>query len=240
MIAVKCKCGSELRAPDDSLGKNGQCPQCGASLPIVPWLFCPECRADISVEADGYFTCNCKITGRRRHVFGGPPGTTWTNSTHKALYQLCSTVHENGGFCFRASGRIGSWWAIPIVRGCSCKQRVIRPREASLPFTDVDEELAKTTPEQRDLIFGRNNRLVLDAGLVPWTDLIRGYSCIEFEYVIYDKGLSLESILAAGVSDEEARASWERVSVRRADDQKRWEALAKLRAAGITFTVKQG
>jgi hypothetical protein len=216
MIAVKCPCGAELKAPDDSRGKNGKCPHCGTSFPIVPWLFCPECRADISVEDDGHFTCNCKITGRRRYAFGGPPGTTWTNTTDRTRYQLCSTIHEDGGFCFRASGRIGPLWPLPIVTGCHCTHRPIHLRETSLPFTDVGEELAKTTPNQRDLIFGRNNRLVLDAGLVSWSDLIGRFSGIEFDYVIYNKGLSLESILAAGVPNEEARESWKRVSVRRA------------------------
>jgi len=214
MIAVKCPCGAELKAPDDSVGKNGKCSRCGTSFPIVPWLFCPECRADISVGADGDFACNCRNRSRRP-AFGGPPGTTWTNTTNRARYQLCSTIHEDGIFCFRASGLIAPPWT-SVVTGCSCGNRLIRPRETSLPFTDVDEELAKTTPDQRDLIFGRNNRLVLDAGLVPWTDLVGRDSRIEFDYVIYNKGLSLESILAAGVPDEEARASWERVSVRRA------------------------
>jgi len=117
---------------------------------------------------------------------------------------------------------------------------VIRPGESSLPFTDVDAELARTTPEQRDLVFGRNNRLLLDAGLVSWTDLLRGFSGIEFDYVIFDKGLSLESILAAGVPEGEAHASWDRVSLRRAEDDKRRESLAKLYAAGFTITIKHG
>jgi hypothetical protein len=240
MIAAKCPCGAKLKAPDDSLGKNGKCPRCGTSFPIVPWLFCPECRADIILDADAHFACNCEIKGHRRYAFGGPAGTTWTNTTNQVRYQLCSTVHEGGGFCFRASGRIGPWWPIPVVKGCRCKHRAIRPGETSLPFTDVDEELSKTTPDQRDLIFGRNNRLVLDAGLVSWTDLIGRFSGIEFDYIVYSKDLSLESILAAGVPEEDVRASWERVSLRRAEDAKRRETLARIEAAGFTLIVKRG
>jgi hypothetical protein len=117
-------------------------------------------------------------------------------------------------------------------------QHSISPGESSRPFTDVDEELAKTTPDQRELIFGRNNRLVLDAGLVSWTDFIGRLSCIKFDNVVYNKNLSLESILAAGVPEDDARASWERVSLWRAEDAKRGENLARLKAAGFTIRVE--
>lgn len=240
MIAAKCPCGAKLKASDDSLGKNEKCPRCGMSFPIVPWLFCPECRADIVLDADSRFTCDCEIKGRRRYAFRGSPGTTWTNTTNQVRYQLCSTVHEDGGFCFRASGRIGPFWPVPVVKECRCTQRAIPPGATSLPFTDVDEELAKTTPDQRDQIFGRNNRLVLDAGLASWTDLIGRFSCIEFDYIVYSKNLSLESILAAGVPEADARASWERVSLRRAEDAKQRENLARIEAAGFTLIVKRG
>jgi hypothetical protein len=240
MMAVKCPCGAKLKASDEDLGKIGKCRHCGGSFPIVPWLLCPDCRADISLDADCRFSCKCESKGHHRFAFGGPPGTTWTNKTSRVRYQLCATVHVDGGYCFRASGRLGPWWPIPVVDGCSCTQRAIRPHETSLPFTDVDEELGKTTVGQRDLVFGRNNRLLLDASLVSWPELIGRFSGIAFEHVIYSKGLSLESILAAGVSKSEAEVTWERVSLRRAEDDKRRETLAKLAAAGYTLTVKRG
>jgi len=214
VITAKCPCGAKLKAPEHSFGKHGKCPRCGTSFPVAPWLFCPECRADVSVDADGRATCNCQMRRFRRGSFVGPAGSTWTNRTQRVRYQLCARFHEDCGPCFRASSHIGAWWGIPVVLGCNCTQHAIRPGETSLPFTDVDAELAKTTPEQRDLIFGRNNRLVLDAGLVSWTDLI-GRSVVDFDNVVYKKRLSLESILAAGVREEEARSSWERVSLRR-------------------------
>ena len=87
------------------------------------------------------------------------------------------------------------------------------------------------------MIFGRNNRLLLDARLVSWTDLLGRFSGIEFDYVVYNKNLSLENVLAAGVPEAEVRASWDRVCSRRADDAKRREPLGKLGAEGVTLTV---
>jgi hypothetical protein len=220
MIAAKCPCGANLRAPDKALGKKGRCPRCGISFPIVPWLSCPECRTDISIDADGCFMCNCQRHGHKGSRFVGQAGTIWINTTLRVRYQFCAEFHANCSICFRTSGRIGGIWGIPFVAGCTCRQRKISPGETSQPFTDVETELARTTPEQRDLIFGRNSRLLLDAGLVSWTDLVGRYSGTEFDYVIYNKSLSLESVLAAGVDEGEARASWRRVCLRRADEPK--------------------
>jgi len=240
MIAAKCPCGAKLKAADDALGKKGKCPHCGTTFPIIPWLFCARCRADISVDPDGDFTCKCQDKGSRRSAFGGPPGSSWSNTTRRTRYQFCAQFHEDCSICFRTSGHIGPAWGIPFVTGCNCKQRAIQPGESFLPFTDVDAELARTTPEQRDLIFGRSNRLLLDGGLVSWTDLIGRYAVIELNYVIFNKSLSLQSILAAGVPAGDAHAAWDRVSLRRAEDDKRREILAKLKAAGITLTLKRG
>ena len=66
MIAAKCPCGAKLKAPDGSLGKNGKCPHCGTSFPIVPWLLCADSRADVIIDADGRFTCNSDSRGSRR------------------------------------------------------------------------------------------------------------------------------------------------------------------------------
>ena len=85
---------------------------------------------------------------------------------------------------------------------------------------------------------GEPERRVSGVGLRP--ELIGRLSGIAFEHVIYSKGLSLESILAASVSNEEAEATWERVSVRRGEDEKRRGTLAKLAAAGYTLTVTRG
>ena len=215
MIAAKCPCGARLKAPDEALGKNGKCPKCGATFPIVPWVFCAECRSDIRLDSDARFTCNC-AQPQRRFAFVGPPGSVWINETSRPRYQFHAALHENCGVCYRTASRISAAWPIPFFSGCTCVQRAIRPGEWSRPFTDMDAELARTTPEQRDLIFGRNNRLLLDAGLVTRTDLIGRYAVIELEYVVFNKGLTLDSILAAGVPEGDARAAWDQVLQRRA------------------------
>jgi hypothetical protein len=240
VIAVKCPCGARLGAPDGSLGKRGKCPQCKASFPIVPWVMCSDCLADVQLDAEGRFACTCQRRGRIRCAFVGPPGSTWTNTTGRYLYQFRPSFHEGGATCFRISGHIGPSWGIPHMRGCNCIQAVIRPGETSSPFPDGDSDLARTTAAQRDLILGRNNRLLLDAGLVGWPDLIGRFTVIELDHVINTKGLALEAILAAGVSEKEARASWDRVSLRRVDDNKRRESIAKLKAAGLTLEVERG
>lgn len=109
-----------------------------------------------------------------------------------------------------------------------------------MALPDWDAELARTTVDQRDLIFGRNNRLLLDAGLVGWPDLIGRSIVRDFDHVIYTKGLALEAVLAAGVPEDEARAAWECVSSRRADDASRGELITKIKAAGFTLKVKRG
>lgn len=111
---------------------------------------------------------------------------------------------------------------------------------AGLPFTDCDIELPRTAPEQRDLLFGRSNRFLLNAGLVEWRDLVGRQSIVEFDSVVYNNGLSLEAILAARVPEDEARPCWQRVLARRIEDEKRRESLDKLKIAGITLGIDRG
>ena len=85
-------------------------------------------------------------------------------------------------------------------------------RDYSRPFVDFNAELANATTEQKDLLVGRNSRLLLDAGLVSWSELLGRYEVIPLEYVIYRKGLELKAVLAAGVPEEDARMAWARVS----------------------------
>jgi hypothetical protein len=238
MIAAKCPCGTICRAPDDSLGKKGKCPRCGTSFKIAPSIFCPICRADVTPDDDAQFACDCPAERHRQHIFTGPPGSIWTNTSSRILYQLQPAYHEQCAVCFRASGHIGPWWPIPMRRGCTCKHHPIRPGETSLPFIDVDAEISRATIEERDLLFGRHHRCLLDAGLVAWRELVGRLTIVDLENVIFNKRLSLEAILAAGIPEDEARAVWDRVSARRSADEQRKQMLRKLKDAGFSLEIE--
>ena len=182
------------------------------ALCVAPMVFFPDCGVDITLDADASFSCRCNRHGHRGSQFVGPAGTSWTNSTTKARYQFWVVLHEGCAACFRSSSRIGAVWSIPWSANPPCVQRAIRVGQTSQPFTDADEELTKSTADQRDLIFGRNNRLLFEAGLVSWTDLTTRFTLIDFDHVVFKRGLSVEAMIAAGVPRPEAIACWDRLA----------------------------
>ena len=133
MFAAKCPCGAKLKAPDDAVGKQGKCPRCNTRFVLSPWLFCPDCGVDITLNADASFSCRCNRHGHGATRIVGPVGTSWTNSTTRVRYQLGVVLHEACAACLRSSSQIGAVWGIPWSPKCACVQRAVRVGQNGRP-----------------------------------------------------------------------------------------------------------
>ena len=213
---------SYLRKDEPIIVKNLHCQRCGEEFPspLEVGFKCPKCDKPLAGYARGLL---------------GRPGEVWINNTKDILYQFIPTFDQSCGACIQYATKISLFWGT-LHQGCNCRSYPIYPGQTSLPFIDFREKLERIDWKQQHASMGKCNWILFKAGIVAWEDVITASRVREFHEVMDRGGLSLETMIQAGVPEDEAREAWELVYTpeRLEADGKRRIAVQGLRELGLS------
>jgi len=204
---------------------------------IAPSLRCGRCAEEFGSPVEVSFKCpkcDAPLAGYARGLIGRP-GEVWINNTDRILYQFVPTFDLSCGVCVQYASKISLWWSM-LHQGCNCRSHPIYPGQTSLPFIDFREVIERLDSTQQHASTGKCNWILLNAGIVAWEDVITSCRVREFHEVMDRGRLSLETMIQAGVPEDEARKAWELVYTpeRLKADSKRREAFQALRELGLS------
>lgn len=140
-------------------------------------------------------------------ITNGAAGTTWTNSTGKVQYQLLVDWRHSCGLCCQYDHAIGPLWPTPFHRGCRCKQKAIWPGNESLPFVDFMEKIRGLDRSQQSRVIGRSNLVLVEAGVVTWSDVVTSARVRSLREVVSRQKLTVHQMTGAGVVKRIAEAA---------------------------------
>ena len=121
-------------------------------------------------------------------------------------------------------------------QGCNCTSVPIYPGARSLPFIDYRETIKKLETEQQHAVLGKNNWILYSSGIIRWEDIVFLHRVREFHEVMDRQGHSVETMVKAGVSEEDAKKAWDLVHTpeRQTADRQRAEAIQGLAELGLS------
>jgi hypothetical protein len=175
------------------------------------------------------------VTKPSKKLFGGEPGTTWTNDTGRVRYQLICNWANTCGVCAQYDHQIGPWWGIPLHRGCRCRQIAIKPGGVSKPFVDFMKIVDDLPPSQRAVVVGASNYKLIKAGVVKWSDVVSPSRVRDLREVVSIHKISIETMEGAGVQSYIAQKAHQAVHspAHEAAEAQRHELASKLKGAGL-------
>jgi len=172
-----------------------------------------------------------------RQIFDGAPGTVWTNTTDRVMYQIEAMLDNTCGVCLQYHLKIGPFWPIPIHHGCNCEQHKIRPgAEAPFKFVDYRRLLEGMLHDQQVAAIGASNYRLLDQGLVVWEDIVTPSRVRDLREVVAIKKLTVHQMVRAGVNPRYAEEAHESVHTPEHElvERKRQELIDRLKKAGVS------
>lgn len=171
-----------------------------------------------------------------RLVIGGNPGSRYTNTTGKVLYQLIVTFDNSCGVCIQFANKVGDSWPIPFHRGCRCTQRPIYPGQTSEPFLDFREEIRRLDPAQQNRVMGSANYRLVESGVVKYEDVVTERRVRNLREVVARQKLTVDQMVRSGVGKREASQAYDAVNTgtHTAVEQRRKQLIDKLMSAGYT------
>ena len=212
-----------VKKDEPVIARNLHCARCGEEYPAPLKMVC-ECVRSY------------EPTGADARGLIGRPGEVWINNTDRILYQFVPAFDQSCGLCIQYASKINLWWS-KLHAGCLCTSHVIRPGQTSLPFIDFRERLESLDTKQQHAAMGKCNWILYKAGIVAWEDVVTSNRVREFHEVMDRNKLSLETMIQAGVPEEDARKARELVYTpeRLEADRKAQEAIRGLRELGLSI-----
>ena len=175
-------------------------------------------------------------TSSGRTIHTGDPGTFFTNTTGRALYQLRVSFINSCGICIQYSGMVGPPWPIPFHHGCRCTQSVVRAgATAPNPFVDFMDVIDSLPPDQRSKVIGKAALQLVDSGVAKFSDFVTGSRIRPLHEAVDRLKLSVKTMVAAGVKPAVAEAAHAAVNTPAhiAAQLQRQQLQAQLHAAGV-------
>lgn len=171
-----------------------------------------------------------------RLIIGGNPGSRYTNTTGKVLYQLIVQFDSSCGVCVQYANKVGDSWPIPFHRGCRCTQRPIYPGQTSEPFLDFREEIRKLDIAQQNRVMGAANYRLVESGVVKYEDVVTERRVRNLREVVARQKLTVDQMTRAGVPKRDASEAYNAVhtGTHTATEQRRQQLIDKLMSAGYT------
>jgi hypothetical protein len=168
-------------------------------------------------------------------IISGDAGETWVNDTGKVKYQFIVNWLNSCGLCAQYDRQIGDSWPIPLHRGCRCHQKAIWPGAASLPFADFRAEVANLSRDQQARVIGRANLLLVERGVVEWSDVVTPVRVRDLHEVVALEGLTVERMVKAAVPRAVAEAAYATVHTPAHElaEAQRADLIARLAAKGV-------
>lgn len=171
-----------------------------------------------------------------RLVIGGQPGTRYTNTTGKVLYQLIVTFDNSCGVCISFANKVGDSFPLPFHRGCRCTQRPIYPGQTCEPFVDFREEIRKLDIAQQNRVMGAANYRLVESGVVKYEDVVTDRRVRNLREVVARQKLSVDQMVKAGVPKRDATEAYNAVNTKThtQSEQRRKELIGNLMSRGYT------
>ena len=133
-------------------------------------------------------------------IIVGKPGTTWINDTTEVMYQFVCELKNTCGACLQYHLKIGSFWPIPIHRSCRCHQEMLFPGDKAKPFVDFIKLLESMPHDQQVEAVGASAFKLLEAGLIPWSEIVTEGSVHTLKEIVWSTGLTIPEMIDAGVT----------------------------------------
>jgi hypothetical protein len=171
-----------------------------------------------------------------REIISGEPGTTWTNTTSRAMYQFVPLSNACAA-CLQYAYQLSNGpWPIPIHRNCRCQQRRVEPyAKAPHPFADFRKMLEEMSHADKVKAIGSSVYNLLERGVVEWEDVVTRYRVRSLKEVVALKKLSLKTLESNGVRPWIAEIAHAAVHTPEQDliRQARAASMKALEAAGV-------
>ncbi len=133
-------------------------------------------------------------------LWNGAPGTVYTNTTGKFLYQFLVNWHNSCGVCIQMDHAVGPSFPIPLHFRCACRQILIRPGGTSQPAVDFRRKIAELDTIQQNRVVGASNYRLIEKGIVQWSDVVTEGRIRDLREVVSLKRLDLKTMVAAGIN----------------------------------------
>lgn len=171
-----------------------------------------------------------------RLIIGGIPGSRYTNTTGKVLYQLIVQFDYSCGVCISYANKVGDSWPIPFHRGCRCTQRPIYPGQTSEPFLDFRDEIRKLDVAQQNRVMGAANYRLVESGVVKYEDVVTERRVRNLREVVARQKLTVDQMTRAGVPKRTASEAYNAVhtNTHTATEQRRQQLVDNLMSRGYT------
>lgn len=173
-------------------------------------------------------------------LVNGPPGTRYTNDTSRVLYQFVASLINTCGTCIQYHMQIGTFWPIPLHRGCNCRQELVPPgKQAPHEFVDFEKILADLPQKQQIAAIGKSNYALLSRNIVEWEDVVTPSRVRTFQEVVSRKNLTVDRLTKAGVDRGIAEKAYANVHTPEHEfvEKQRRDLLERLRKAGLSQDV---
>jgi hypothetical protein len=148
------------------------------------------------------------VARRERLIFNGEPGDTYTNDTGRVLYQLIVNWHFSCGLCAQYDHAIGPSWPIPFHRNCRCHQLALWPGMESQPYVDFRAKINELDHREQGKVVGRSNLILIENGVVQWSDVVTRTRIRELREVVSIKKLDTKTMANVGVEPQIAEQAY--------------------------------
>lgn len=131
-------------------------------------------------------------------IWPGTPGESFTNDSNVILYQFVCSWVNTCGVCAQYHLAIAKWWG-KQHHGCACRSTPVYPGKASQPYEDWHEIVKHLPPEEQKKLVGASNFLLIEKGVVKWTDVVTPTRIRLLREVVSRSKLSIDDMTKAGI-----------------------------------------